>query len=1057
MNNFNHKTNYSKALTPAYKNLNLLPKSNLTEHLNFLNSLHNEMNISNNKFDYSKLRSSSYANINNTGKNTYSWYNKQRNSEKRYEKSPISYKEFDFSTKNETNSVSGFNNVSYTHLTGAKPKYKEFSDDYRRERYSSNTFYKRKSYDCSSFDEDSSNVNFNQEKSETSITKNFMKNQNNNAIKPKVIDSTGSRINFNYRADLEAEYVNPISNPSHKFEKPYDNDQKMKSRQSPETGDLANEVSKNTSNKLKEEKFSKDHEITKIDPQNEQSRDSFSRPRQPNGSMTNLQSEKSAELKGDLSQLNIKNEYSEKTQKRIKAYEQERTQKNSKTSIKETSSNLIKERKTFEHYIKNNTTKDPGSHDRVVDLKNRMDRYFHDNNKNQSSTQGFFKNESMSNDFRNIDTKDLTEKNAENIYAYNLYQNDKEKADKQYHENPSNIYLKEGADEIDNLPNFYEQFQTSLNKKNLKGYNVLNENVKPQTNNYIAPDTQNQKEASNFPDDKNPSNFSYQKNAYNKKDETQTGSFLKGKNREFFDEASFEKNPNAKTKIEKSYSQQVLKNYESRWSSKHSFLKNTGDFEENNEKSIESSTLHKNYLKKQPKNFERKDQANSLYIPRSEISVSENKNNNKKDFQRKNFLENSNFSEKNFKNAENDNSNIINKTDSSIIDITFPRTETSLTRDESKKDEIRARSKYNFEENKQNVSQTSQTSHLINPNKQFQEKSDQIRKNTIPEKKTDQSEESEYLLLKKRFDNLSNKERSPNSHNANDYSTYKKKDQLKSQESLKNKEVGFENLNNLTIVESIKQFKYLEKSQQNFKLTQYIASSVIQYGISRKAKQCLTLSNVLPKEELMQDKLTIYDKKRKTIVLDLDETLIHSETYEFHKNYDLVIDVKYQDNNHTSNSQKIGVCLRPYCRNFINNLAKKFEVIAFTASIEEYANKVIDFLDPNGNIFSHRLFRNHCMLFEKHYIKDLRVLNRPLEDVIIIDNIIYSFSLHLDNGIPVATWINEPTDKELVKQEEVLSGLKNHNNTKEYIKHSLRLNCFYNFLYRSSTGLRSLT
>lgn len=41
---------------------------------------------------------------------------------------------------------------------------------------------------------------------------------------------------------------------------------------------------------------------------------------------------------------------------------------------------------------------------------------------------------------------------------------------------------------------------------------------------------------------------------------------------------------------------------------------------------------------------------------------------------------------------------------------------------------------------------------------------------------------------------------------------------------------------------------------------------------------------------------------------------------------------------------------------------------------------------------SHRLFREHCtMTTGGMYTKDLRILNRNLEDIVLIDNAAYSY------------------------------------------------------------------
>lgn len=65
----------------------------------------------------------------------------------------------------------------------------------------------------------------------------------------------------------------------------------------------------------------------------------------------------------------------------------------------------------------------------------------------------------------------------------------------------------------------------------------------------------------------------------------------------------------------------------------------------------------------------------------------------------------------------------------------------------------------------------------------------------------------------------------------------------------------------------------------------------------------------------------------------------------------------------------------------------------FTASNEDYANKIIDYLDPKKEYVDYRLFRNDCInLSFGCHIKDLRILNRNLKDILLIDNSAYSFA-----------------------------------------------------------------
>jgi hypothetical protein len=90
---------------------------------------------------------------------------------------------------------------------------------------------------------------------------------------------------------------------------------------------------------------------------------------------------------------------------------------------------------------------------------------------------------------------------------------------------------------------------------------------------------------------------------------------------------------------------------------------------------------------------------------------------------------------------------------------------------------------------------------------------------------------------------------------------------------------------------------------------------------------------------------------RKVLVLDLDETLIHS-TSRGSKNHDHVIEVLVDRH----------VCLyyifkRPHVNFFLEKVSQWYEVVIFTASMSEYADPVVDFLDPDGKLFSRRYFR----------------------------------------------------------------------------------------------------
>lgn len=94
---------------------------------------------------------------------------------------------------------------------------------------------------------------------------------------------------------------------------------------------------------------------------------------------------------------------------------------------------------------------------------------------------------------------------------------------------------------------------------------------------------------------------------------------------------------------------------------------------------------------------------------------------------------------------------------------------------------------------------------------------------------------------------------------------------------------------------------------------------------------------------------------------------------------------------------------------------KYFQVVVFTASHQSYADVVLDYLDPKRTLIQHRLYRDSCLqTAEGIYIKDLRIIkNRKLENMVIVDNAVYSFGFQMDNGVPIVPFYDDPYDEEL--------------------------------------------
>ena len=175
-------------------------------------------------------------------------------------------------------------------------------------------------------------------------------------------------------------------------------------------------------------------------------------------------------------------------------------------------------------------------------------------------------------------------------------------------------------------------------------------------------------------------------------------------------------------------------------------------------------------------------------------------------------------------------------------------------------------------------------------------------------------------------------------------------------------------------------------------------------------------------------------KGKKTLVLDLDETLVHSSFIPFEKN-DLILNVNFD-----GIFYNIYVLVRPGVEQFIKEMGKYFEIVTFTASIETYASPLLDLLDKEKNI-QYRLYRDHCNFVNGIFIKDLKRLNRNLKDIIIIDNSPMAYAFDVENGLPILSWFDNRDDRELINIQKILKFLANVDDVRKYIKKILRNNC----------------
>ena len=166
---------------------------------------------------------------------------------------------------------------------------------------------------------------------------------------------------------------------------------------------------------------------------------------------------------------------------------------------------------------------------------------------------------------------------------------------------------------------------------------------------------------------------------------------------------------------------------------------------------------------------------------------------------------------------------------------------------------------------------------------------------------------------------------------------------------------------------------------------------------------------------------------KKTLVLDLDETLVHSGFSPFSCPSDVIIKIELDNEIHD-----IHVLVRPGVKEFLEKMASRYEIVIFTASLSKYADPLLDIIDKKGYC-PFRLFREHCTLINTTFVKDLKRLGRDLKDIIIVDNSPMSYALNPDNGLPITSWFDDKSDRELYNITPILEFLSYVPDVREYI------------------------
>ena len=147
------------------------------------------------------------------------------------------------------------------------------------------------------------------------------------------------------------------------------------------------------------------------------------------------------------------------------------------------------------------------------------------------------------------------------------------------------------------------------------------------------------------------------------------------------------------------------------------------------------------------------------------------------------------------------------------------------------------------------------------------------------------------------------------------------------------------------------------------------------------------------------------NRKPYSLILDLDETLVHFKV------------------NNEDDSEGV-LQIRPGVIPFLELVGKYYELIIFTAATQDYGDLLIDAIEENNVFFEHRFYRQHTVIMGNDFIKDLTRVGRPLDKIIIVDNMPQNFRLQKENGINIkAFWGEDVNDNALEELGKILINI----------------------------------
>ena len=169
--------------------------------------------------------------------------------------------------------------------------------------------------------------------------------------------------------------------------------------------------------------------------------------------------------------------------------------------------------------------------------------------------------------------------------------------------------------------------------------------------------------------------------------------------------------------------------------------------------------------------------------------------------------------------------------------------------------------------------------------------------------------------------------------------------------------------------------------------------------------------------------LNFPSQKNYTLILDVDETLFHFKIYE-------------------EDDEQGVLKIRPGVFQFIDEIKEYYEIVLFSEAEKSYIDLIADAIGDNRYLYDYILCRDYVTVVGKNFVKELSKIGRPLDRIIIIDNMPQNFSFNKENGIYIKSFFGEENDdKALIDLIPILVNIARSGNDvrKELLKYKEKI------------------